>query len=198
VRSTVLHESIDTADFVSAFPSKARQTAEFVVSDLPPTTIKPKGRVPVWLEGENLFLPYRIYNETPDSPLDGLPGMIRDCLYSGHHDGHVRESSIGRAIKSGELMVVPFVFLLLGGYPIEIHQTIEESLDASSLGDEEFEEFAANNHEFMALTEARALSYHSAYYRSKAKADYPALRLLDRWASSWALNRKATRLLPPR
>jgi hypothetical protein len=73
---------------------------------------------------------------------------------------------------------------LLGGYPIEIHRTIDEALTQSSLDDSVFVDFAATNPEFMVLTHARAVSYRSAYYWSSSTEEYPALRLLDRWMSN--------------
>ncbi len=182
MRSTVLHESIDESDLVFSFPIKAREAATSVVSRLPHAETHPVGRIPIQLAGESLFLPYRIYNEPIDEPSDRILRTIHHCLYSCHHDGHVREASIARAISISETLVVPFVILLLSGYPIEIHKRIALSLANSSLRDEAFNRFSANNPEFMALAHSRALSYHAVYYRSLARNDYPALRLLESWS----------------
>jgi hypothetical protein len=187
MRSSVLDEVITTGDLVGAFPQDFEDTAAKTVQRLRrDAPSHPRGRTPVRLNDEILYLPYRIYNDThPKWGWLPLPSSaIWNCLFSCHHDGYERERAIRRAIASGEHFVVPFVLQLLGGYPIQIHEAIEDALTASTIDDSVFANFAASNGEFMDLTLARATSYRSAYYRSIPKDEYPALRLLEHWMTN--------------
>ena len=181
---------IERRDLISAVPKALRPDARRVVRRLRPfysewsgNEVPPKGNTPVFLEGERLQLPKRIYYE-PTQPQglfmsrDGI-SLAWDCIFSTHHDGYVREAAIARAIASNSSAVIPFVVQQLGEYVIEIHRTIESALANSAVTDEAFARFAADNQGFMRLTLARAASYRQCYFRFQP--DYPALRLLHGW-----------------
>jgi hypothetical protein len=72
---------------------------------------------------------------------------------------------------------VPYVVQLLGEYVVEIASLILGRLTAqSSFGRPEYRDFVAANEAFMQLTEQRAISYWSAYYRQDfSRTSYPAL-----------------------
>ena len=82
--------------------------------------------------------------------------------------------------------MVPYVVQLLGEYVVEISSLILDRLTAqSSFSWPSYREFVGANGGFMALTEQRAVSYWSCYYRHAfARAEYPALVALDKLRQS--------------
>lgn len=140
------------------------------------------------LQGETLLIPHRIYNPEPS------PGQVRGrvgdeltvlgCLYSRHHDGFVRQRSLAVMLRSRQPWVVPFVVQLLGEYVVEITVDVErftrETLPRRPEQRRTFATFLAENPGYTRLTEQRATSYWSAYYRRQypSVSTYPALRAL--------------------
>jgi hypothetical protein len=82
--------------------------------------------------------------------------------------------------------VVPYVVQLLGEYVVEISSLILDRLTAQSSSSwPAYREFFRANRAFMALTEQRAISYWSCYYRHDfARVEYPALVALDKLRQS--------------
>ena len=103
-------------------------------------------------------------------------------MYSRHHDGHVRESACARILRFSEPWVVPYVVQLLGEYVVEICALILDRLSAqSSFSSSAYREFVSANPEYLELTQQRAISYWSCYYRQDfTRNEYPALIALDR------------------
>ena len=102
---------------------------------------------------------------------------ILDCLFTRHHDGFVRQTHLGRIIRSRNAWIPYFVVPLVGEYVVEILQVICENL--IYLETSIYAEFLRSNPEFLELTEKRVLSYWDCYYRSIKKQEYPGLLILD-------------------
>jgi hypothetical protein len=180
-------------DLSLAFPSALHGTVAPLVAALPVapfelesvvTSSNARNCPDLILEGEAL----RIYNpEPPRGMLDGLLDEQRAlvaCLYSRHNDGFVRQRWLGVMLTSHQPWVAPFVVQLLGEYVVEITAAIErfarERLPARTEQRHAFSTFLAANPCFARLTEQRAISYWSAYYRRQypSRPTYPALRAL--------------------
>jgi hypothetical protein len=177
----------DERMLLRAFPTALRDDVTAVARVMPPPGHPAaKRREPALVQSETIDIPYRIYN--PEPPADAVEGMsdrqklIVACVYSRHHDGHVRERHSAHIVDSTEPWVVPFVVQLLGEYVVEICALILSRLAArSSFASPGYREFAQANSEFIALTEQRAISYWSCYYRDRyARREYPAIAALDR------------------
>lgn len=103
-----------------------------------------------------------------------------------HHDGHLRERVVVRAITEQADWVVPFVAKLVGEYVIEIVKAIDANLptltDPESPISVKYREFAAANTGSLAVTRSRAISYWNCYYRYSYLyfRDSPAKLLLDK------------------
>jgi hypothetical protein len=170
-----------------AFPTALRGDVTAVTRVMPPADYPAaKRREQVLVQGEAIDIPYRIYN--PEPPADAVDGMsdqqrlIIGCVYSRHHDGHLRERYCAQIVESTEPWVIPFVVQLLGEYVVEICALILNRLAArssfSSLG---YQQFVRANGEFIARTEQRAVSYWNCYYRDRyARREYPAIAALNR------------------
>jgi hypothetical protein len=177
----------DDLMLLRAFPKVLRDDVTAVARVLPrPGYPAAKRRERVLVQSETIEIPYRIYNAEP--PADAVERMsdrqrlIVGCVYSRHHDGHVREGNAAHIVESTEPWVVPFVVQLLGEYVVEICALILSQLAArSSFASLSYQEFVRANGEFIALTEQRAVSYWSCYYRDRyAQREYPAIAALDR------------------
>jgi hypothetical protein len=149
-------------------------------------TTSPKLACPdITVEGETVRIPYRVYNPEPaDGSVDHVTGkqaLVMSCIYSRHHDGFVRHGSLPVMLTSDDPWVVPFIVQLLGEYVVEIAADIErftrEGLARRPGQRHNFAAFLAENACFATLTEYRAISYWSAYYRRQypTRDRYPAL-----------------------
>jgi hypothetical protein len=152
--------------------------------------LDPSGSFTVRVEGADVTIPYRIYNEEPPSKaVQGLDEIQRDvlaCLYTRHHNGHVRQANLRRIIQLTRPWVPPFVVQLIGEYVVEILLDIQEGLKDLDLRDSpqhrEYGAFVANNPAFLDLTSQRVASYWACYHGSTYpdRQDYPGSRLLLR------------------
>lgn len=140
----------------------------------------------VSVAGEEIELSPRFYNPEPLGRavrrLSDVQRLITACSYSRQHDGHVRQSACAAILPSAEPWVAPYVVQLLGQYAVEIAAMILERLTAqSSFGWPAYRDFVRATSAFMVLTEQRAISCWSCYYRHDfVCVEYPALVALDR------------------
>lgn len=156
------------------------------------TPLEPAGEFVVLVAGEQVTIPYRIYNQIPKpSDYEGLSETAQTglhCLFTRHHDGYERHRSVSRVLEAPNAWVVPYVIQLIGEYVIRIHQTIYDSLSGLASTDSRaalYAEFVTENPEFLDLTKQRAISYWNCYYRRRYpdRTGYPAfefLKTLDR------------------
>jgi hypothetical protein len=133
--------------------------------------------------GEVLHIPARIYSpEVGANTLIDLTTSARivlDCLFTRHHDGHVREKYLRAVISSQASWVPPFVIQLLGEYVAEIHLVIRRHLDG--LVSDTYHRFVADNPAFIELTRQRIASYWNCYYRASRSQlrDYAAHQVIE-------------------
>jgi hypothetical protein len=174
-------------EVVRGFPAALRGDVETVVHLLP----RPWRRLGadahrVVVQGEALQIPVRIYTPEPPNLLAGgqsaVQRLIAGCVHSRNSDGYVRQAACARILPSAEPWVAPYVIQLLGEYVVEISALVLDALSTqSSFEWPAYREFVAANGEYMALTEQRAVSYWSCYYRHDfSRAEYPALVALDK------------------
>ena len=168
-----------------AFPSSIAAEVDAALAVVPRGSNEPTDRDigPVRVAGEVVHIPSRIYSpEPPVEMLDALDNGVRTvltCLYTRHHDGHVREKHLRGVISSSADWVPPFVVQLLGEYVVEVHRVIESNLDC--LGQQSYARFVGENLAFMELTKQRVISYWNCYFKrvtSKVQ-DHGAFRVLE-------------------
>ncbi len=183
-------------DLARAFPSAVRASLSDALAQLPTSDYAPLGSIAssnwrewpgITVRGEPVEIPARIYNPYPPTdlaPKGSLPALAVDCLYTRHHDGFVRQKAVQRILAFEEPWTVPFVIQLLGEYVIEICEDIrryaETDLPQRPNMVREFRSFAADNPDFIVLTEQRATSYWECYYRGPHlfRDTYPGLLAL--------------------
>ena len=167
---------------VSGFPVELRADAEAVAGILPePQHVLGERAQRVTVQAQEIELPARIYNpELSDQTLRRLSPtqkLVAGCIYSRHNDGYVRQASCEALLPAQEPWLAPYVVQLLGEYVVEISTLILDCLTAqSAFGWPSYRDFVRTNEPFIALTEQRAISYWSCYYRAAfSRAEYPAL-----------------------
>ncbi|MFE3446030.1 hypothetical protein ACFXNW_23630 [Nocardia sp. NPDC059180] len=155
---------------------------------LPPAHLEPAGSFAVRVEGEDLTIPYRLYNaelaEDVFGRLSARQTKILHCLYTRHHDGRVRQHHLNRIIEATDPWIVPYVVQLVGEYVLDIVISIQQRLTAL---DEPgtphrlaYGRFCVANTEFLHLTSQRVSSYWDCYYRDRyLRRDYPGRLLID-------------------
>lgn len=188
-----------TETLVRAFPSRLHSAALEVFGALPASDYEPVGDIAtsyrracpgLRLASEQVSIPYRIYNPRPGQSLlqrlDDERSLVLSCIYSRHHDGFVRQEFVSRILTSDDdACIIPFVVQLLGEYVVEICADVErfvlESLPARPNLLQGFATFLADNPCYAELTEQRATSYWSCYYRRQhpSRQTYPGLVALD-------------------
>jgi hypothetical protein len=182
-------------DFTQAFPDglAARVRAVLEATSLGRSAQKRSQHDigPITLNGKQLRIPARIYNPEPARTivrsLGDVERSIAACLFTRHHDGHVRERALTQIPVSVESWVAPFIIQLLGEYVIELVERAASLIEGAPTAG--YVAFARENPDFLRLTSQRATSYWNAYYREgiRTRADYPAfppLARLIRWSSS--------------
>lgn len=171
-------------DPLDAFPASVRSAAAAILEGLPPPIHRLNQAFDVVVGDEVLRIPYRVYN--PPITADELGGLsvgsqaILDCVYSRHHDGHVRHASARRLLAVDAGWVAPFTIKLLGEYVVEIAVDIRDALQGwadNSSPLVTYRGFADANRPFINRTTAQATSYWNCYYRFRwpDRREYPGL-----------------------
>jgi hypothetical protein len=180
-------DSVTATRVRSAFPSSARADVEAVLSlvDLGQHEPTDHDIGPVLVRGEVLHIPMRIYFPEPRAEanvdLTSRARTILECLYTRHHDGHVREKYLRAVISSPLEWVPPFVVQLLGEYVMAIHLLIRQNIGC--LSQESYSRFVAENAAFIELTKQRVVSYWDCYFRKSGSqlgehAAYQVMKVL--------------------
>jgi hypothetical protein len=185
------------ARLLDAFPTVAYAAALPAIDLVPPADFPPVGLVQesnnrpwpsINFEGETLAIPDRIYNGFQSRDIERLAPASRvaaGCIYTRHHDGHIRQRALELVLSHDAAWSAPFVVALLGEYVVDICVDIErflrDRLDSFPETSRALGQFVDSNPTFMALTRARAVSYWAEYYRLDflRMETYPALRALD-------------------
>ena len=171
-------------DLRSAFPASIRDAVERALDLISPAEFKPLGSRTVNVDGEQLVIPYRIYNPERGvslrSDLNPVERAVLNCLYTRHHNGRVRQAHVEAVIGTDWPWVVPYVVTLIGEYVEEIIASIATRLDLDTTESPERERygrFVATNPAFFETTSRRVTSYWNCYYRFK----YPAMNPDERF-----------------
>ena len=174
--------SESVGSIAKGFPAEIASEVRGVSVALPDSPYPPAGNIgPLRMRGEVIQIPHRIYQDEPDSP--SPRGTIQEtivaCVYTRHHDGAVRQRSLERLFPSLEYWVAPFVVQLVGEYVIEIVEVLARH--AEQLRGEPYQQFVAENPEFLRLTNARMVSYWDCYYRERFPQlnEYVGTRVLE-------------------
>jgi hypothetical protein len=173
-------------DLARAFPPELAPIVKTTVSKLPVSELPPSpGSIgPIQISGSPICIPSRLYmGSTPchsRGPEHPLENAIVSCLYTRHHDGHVRERFLKELLPVRTVWQVPFVIQLVGEYVVELVTIIEDAL-ADGM-ESTFASFLQENQTFMTLTRQRAISYWNCYHRSQwpQLSSYPGMRVLRR------------------
>lgn len=190
----------DVAPALTAIP--AHSYAKPTGSLLSPTSTDSQGHpYTILLEGHELSIPYRMYNDViwpaaiPEV-LSPSQRTVLGCMYTRHHDGGVRQRWLREIIASDEDFVVPFVILLAGEYVVEIITDVCKTLgseleDPRSETARRYGRFLASNPGFHFLIRQRVASYWDCYHRRRylSPQHYPGhvlLADLDRVAQAAA------------
>ncbi|MDR6739746.1 hypothetical protein RJO15_00915 [Herbaspirillum huttiense F1] len=172
------------AQLTKAFPSQLREYAALFAERTRPITFSSGPLIEVKIEGENLELPVRIYQQFDERVFKSLPveaGTLYTCILTRHHDGYIRQRQLANLFNQSQPWIVPFVIWLASEYVIEILYDIEKNVDHFDAG--MYAQILRENPAFYAKAKARMISYWDCYYRRtfKYKNDYVGFRLFSRW-----------------
>ena len=171
----------NATDLIDAFPPHLKSHVRSVISIMPPATHprSPDDIGPITVDGRPMRIPARIYHPEPaPSGVESLAPLERSilaCLYTRHHDGHVRQRALESAIDIDEVWAAPFVLQMLGEYVLELIQIVADAV--KSRRRDEYLQFLRENPAFLELITQRATSYWNEYFRTmfRNREDHPAL-----------------------
>ncbi|WP_426272587.1 hypothetical protein [Exiguobacterium sp. R-17] len=172
--------------WIAAFPKRYEQDVRIVQACLPFawTRLSP-GAIEVNTEQEHIQLPIRVYvpEVAPEriKQLTPTQQTILYCLYTRHHDGHVREHYLQQLLKnhSHDGWVLAYLIELASEYVREIVDIIVPAIEQWDL--EVKRRFVEDDPAYMKRIEDRMISYWNAYYRSgerRSEADYPGFQII--------------------
>jgi len=173
--------------WLAAFPKRYEQDVRVVKSCLPfAWTRLSQGTIKVKIEHEHIQIPMRLYLSEVDSErikqLTSTQQMILYCLYTRHHDGHVREYYLQQLLKTHlhDGWVLAYLIELASEYVREIVDIIVPVIE--QWAPEVKRRFVEDNLAYMKRIEDRMISYWNAYYRSsgerRSEADYPGFQII--------------------
>lgn len=168
-----------------AFPTKLQELVDEVFKKhVKQHDSYPIGTDEFFLEtNEKVLVPARIHTD-PYSPddLSGTKKLIYDCICSRSTNGYSREKALRSlyATKPLPLWTIPYLYLSLSDYVIEISSIVSPDDEDTIIA---FQRLSKLNPEQYRLTEARAISYWSEWYRYQdnlSRQEYPALEVVKR------------------
>jgi hypothetical protein len=181
-----LSKSTEFTDTIkAAFPAHISNDCTKVAKILPPSNLKPIqfSRKPIYLQQENIQIPERIYSPEPKqlfiSSLTPIQFSIFCCLYTRHHNGHIRQKYAELLLSRNDLWIPPYILHLLGEYVLEI--IIMLQLHTTQIISPQYKDFIDKNPDFIRFVTDRIVSYWDCYYRRKYPnfRDYPGFILAD-------------------
>ena len=168
-----------------SFPRSLAREQDVLIDSLPAVkvgfSIERIG--PLVVAGETIEIPYRIHLPQPSPSTwatcsDSQRRMLQ-CLYSRHHDGHIREAALRSFVHADLDWTPPFIVQLASEYVAAISQVVLDNIGV--VGTPRFRQFCSANAAFLLRCRARAISYWDCYYRRDFPRyrDCPAIRVLD-------------------
>lgn len=173
---------------LQAFPSILQQEVEKVIDILPvhefnvlpvddkihfPDKLLHNTFQTVYLDGEELKIPYRLYFNEPcykkEISLTDLQKTILNCIYLRHHNGFVRQQRLKKLLTRTDNFIIPFSIQLLGEYVIEILEVLAEH---TGLNTDRYIKFINDNQNFWNISKSRVISYWNEYYRRPQYPNY--------------------------
>lgn len=174
--------------WLAAFPKRYEQDVRVVKACLPfAWTRLSSGSIEMRLEQERIQIPTRLYLSEVDSErikqLTSTQQTMLFCLYTRHHDGHVREYYLQQLLKTHphDGWVLAYIIELASEYVRDIVDIIVPAIE--QWDPEVKQRFVEDDPAYMKRIEDRMISYWNAYYRSsgerRSKADYPGFRIIE-------------------
>ncbi|WP_312452909.1 hypothetical protein [Exiguobacterium sp.] len=173
--------------WITAFPKRYEQDVRVVKACLPfAWTRLSLGTIKVKVEQEQIQIPMRLYVSEIDSErieeLTSTQQTMLYCLYTRHHDGHVRERYLQQLLKNHphDGWVLAYIIELASEYVCEIVDIIVPVIE--QWDPEVKRRFVEDDPAYMKRIEDRMISYWNAYYRSsgerRSEADYPGFQII--------------------
>lgn len=173
---------------IAAFPKRYEQDVRIVKACLPfAWTRLALGSIEVKLEQEQICIPTRLYvSEVPMNRIEKLTSIqqiILYCLYTRHHDGHIREHYLRQLLKTHQHdgWVLAYIIELSSEYVRDIVNIIVPAIE--QWDPKAKRQFVYDDPAYMKRIEERMISYWNAYYRSsderRSEADYPGFQILE-------------------
>ena len=152
----------------STFPSYLQKDATKIADFLQqndPKDFKIIGREVVYLNGEALELPQRVYfGEYNTQSLTLVQEQMLNCLYLCHCNGHLREHYLRELLIVKEDFTLPFIAKLFADYVIEIVKVLHSELP--DVTRDKLRDFFCANPLYQMCIESRIASYWDLFYRN--------------------------------
>lgn len=135
--------------------------------------------------GKITYLFYRIYFQEPSPELENelteTQRQILNCIYTRHHNGHVREKRLKNLFGFDCEWILPYKLQLLGEYVFEIIVELDKHITDENI--QQYKLLTLDNRKYWEQTKSRITSYWSEYYRypnNKKLMDYIGYKIMKR------------------
>lgn len=134
--------------------------------------------IEVFWKGVKVTFPYRIYDEVSKAQVLTAKDLEKLCIYTRHHNGHIREVAVLELMQKFTTESIPFVVQLLAENVVEIAIAIINVITVKQ--QQEIQEFLKENPKYAQTIQSKIASYWDCYYKwSYLKLnDYPAYKLI--------------------
>ncbi len=164
------------------FSQQYREAVDHIIGSLAQPRRSFIGLFSARIGGERIVAPDRIYYRYDRSTLhtgDTVQAQVAACLFSRHHNGHVREECLRSLLEHTEppLFVIPYILKLAEEYVLALVELVRKHL--ARLPEENLARFLKENPKWLPLMYQRCASYWDCYYRRYPRLeDYPGMRLI--------------------
>ena len=150
--------------FPSYLQKDATKIADFLQQNAP-KDFKTIGREVVYLNGEALELPQRVYfGEYNTQSLTLVQEQMLNCLYLCHCNGHLREYYLRKILEVKEDFALPFISKLFGDYVIEILEVLHYKLPNNTR--DKLRDFFRENPSYQKRIDSRIASDWDLFYKN--------------------------------
>lgn len=136
-------------------------------------------QINIYWQGKQIQFPYRIYDDVSKAQVLTAKDLEILCIYTRHHNGHIREVAVLELMQKFPTECIPFVVQLIAEYVVEIITSINKIITPKQC--QEIQEFLKENPKHAQTIQSKIASYWGCYFkwRNIKLKDYPAYKLIN-------------------
>lgn len=166
-----------------SFPEKMQSDVALVIDFLnaKQLEIHSKSEMEIFLNGEKVVMPYRIYTSEPkdgeELRFSNTQQVILNCLYLTHNNGFLRQKRLESLKTNFDDYVIPYKMKVLSEYVIQIINELDTQINENTI--QRCLMFVHENPKYWSFIKSRITSYWGEYFKySCTLNDYVGYKIL--------------------